>query len=347
MSRFKWLDDVAEGISGGDAKGAAAETLTVREFLGKFCYSRRGSEIVSAISNALDERNLRTMPDFNAVWIDSDISIVPIESKQDPEEPLDDSSAKQEDGDSRNAPDPTARIGSIKAAKPPVSVNPNATLKCATTIMLLNDYSQLPVIQGEYRVKGVISWESIGVRTSLNRKREFVHECMDTEPQMIDANAPLLEAVRIIEHNGYVLVKENNKVTGIVTASDIAQKFEQLSTPFLLVGEIEGQLRHLIEEFPVEVLKKASRNPEDAKSIEGPADLSFGDYVQLLGKPENWDRLGLSGIDRKEFVGRLDEVRKIRNDVMHFSVDDLPPDDIRKLESFAGFFRNLADIKAT
>ena len=92
----------------------------------------------------------------------------------------------------------------------------------------------------------------------------------------------------------------------------------------------------------------ASQNPKSAspKPIEGPEDLTFGDYVQLLRKKENWDCLGLSGIDRDEFVDRLDEVGEIRNDVMHFSLDDLPQETIKKLEDFAGFFRNLARIGA-
>lgn len=286
------------------------------------------------------------MPHFNTVWIDSTITI---ERKQkDQRETTDDSSAKRENGDSRNAVDPTIRIGTLGAARrKPVSVNPNTTLECATTIMLLNGYSQLPVTQGEYHVKGVVSWESIGVMTSLGRNCEFVHQCMDTEYQEIDASASLFEAVGIIEHNGYVLVKDNNKITGIVTASDIAQQFAQLSTPFLLVGEIERQLRRLLThgKFNPEQLR-ASQNPESAKPIDGPADLTFGDYVQLLGKEENWSRLGMSGIDRKKFVERLNEVREIRNEVMHFSLDDLPQETIKKLEDFAGFFRNLARIGA-
>ena len=340
MNGSEWLDDVAKGIKDDADKGAAAETsLTVREFIGNFGYARRGSEIVRTISNELDKRNLQTTPPFDTVWIDSAISIAP--KQEDPKETADAPSAKQENGDSRGAADPTIRIGTLKDRSKPVSVNPNDTLECATTVMLLNDYSQLPVMQGEYHVKGVVSWESIGIRTSLNRDCKYVRDCMDTDYHVIDAGAPLFEAVGIIERNGYVLVKDNNKITGIVTASDIAQQFVQLSTPFLLVGEIEGRLRHLIrEKFTVEDLKCTF---PDAES---PEDLTFGEYAQLLGKDENWERLGLSGIDRKKFLERLDEVRKIRNEVMHFSVDDLPPETVNKLKSFAGFFRNLAKIGA-
>ena len=347
MNGSEWLDDVLEEMNDDAAKGKPREKrLTVRKFIRNLGYERRGAVIVGAISNELDKRNLQTVPHFNTVWIDSTITIEPKQKNQ--QETADASGAKQENGDSANAVDPTIRISTLEAAgREPVSVNPNETIKCATTIMLLNDYSQLPVIQGEYHVKGVVSWESIGVMTSLGRNCEFVHQCMDTKYQEIDASAPLLEAVGIIEHNGYVLVKDNKKITGIVTASDIAQQFVQISSPFLLIGEIEGQMRRLLIRWKFTPKRlRASQNPKSAKPkpIEGPEDLTFGDYVQLLRKEENWDCLRLSGIDRKKFVERLDEVREIRNEVMHFSLDDLPPETIKKLEDFAGFFRNLVRI---
>ena len=345
MNGSEWLDDISKGMNDDNAEGAPLASLTVREFIGKFGYARRGSEIVSAISNELDKRNLQTVPAFNTVWIDSAISIEP--KQKDQKEAADDSSPKQENGDSTNAVDPTIRIGALEAAgRKPVSVKPDDLLNVATTIMQLNDFSQLPVMQSERVVKGVVSWKSIAARVLLGREREFVRQCMDPA-EVINIGTPLFDAVGGIQRHDYVLVQdETNKITGIVTASDIAQQFMQLSTPFLLVGEIEGQLRRLIEKFTVEDLERSSQNSGSEKPIDGPTDLTFGDYVQLLGKEENWSRLGLSGIDRKKFVERLDDVRKIRNEVMHFSLDDLPPETIKKLESFADFFRNLARIGA-
>ena len=108
----------------------------------------------------------------------------------------------------------------------------------AVTIMQLNDFSQLPVMTNERSVKGVVSWKSITARTSLGQPSESVRQCMDPE-QVIDISTPLLDAVEVIQRHDYVLVKDStNRITGIVTASDIAQQFSQLSSPFLLIGEI-------------------------------------------------------------------------------------------------------------
>ena len=77
---------------------------------------------------------------------------------------------------------PTYRIGKLAAAnRQTQSVTPDASLSEAVTLMLLHDFSQLPVMQGDRQVKGVISWQSIGSRVALNCKGTVVREFMDKE----------------------------------------------------------------------------------------------------------------------------------------------------------------------
>src|SRR5450631_1414433 len=64
--------------------------------------------------------------------------------------------------------DPTFRIGSLPAAnKNPLVVGQDDTLAKAVTIMLQRDFSQLPVMQGEREVRGVIACKSICSRLAL------------------------------------------------------------------------------------------------------------------------------------------------------------------------------------
>ena len=251
-----------------------------------------------------------------------------------------------EDVNSDGGLSPTIRIGILDAAKrEPISVKPDAPLNVATTIMQLKDFSQLPVMENKRDVKGVVSWKSISARILLGRDCESVRHCMDPA-QVIDSAMPLLDAVDVIRRHDYVLVRDKTKtITGIITASDVAQEFMQLTTQFLLIREIEGRLRHLIKgKFSTEQLS-ASQNVGSAKPIEGPTDMTFGGYIRLLQNKEHWDRLGLS-IDRKEFLKRLDSVREIRNEVMHFDPEGLDSEQKRKLEEFAKFFRYLESIGA-
>ena len=335
MQGDEWLKTLAEQMKKDMASGAAAspERLTVREFVQQFGYSRRGAYIVSQIRKGLRNHGLRTIPDFVGVWFDSTISIQLISEGEDIQTPE----------------DPTVRIGTLEAAHTrPTYVKPDHALSVATSEMLLNDYSQLPVMTDIRTVKGVVSWKSIGARYALGQQPEFVRDCMDSAKE-VGINTPLLTALEEISEHSYVLVRggseEQNAITGIVTASDVAQQFKQLTGPFLLIGEIEGNLRNLVfRKFTVDEMTQAAGGSGSDQSIDSAADLTFGGYCTLLGKKEHWDRLELS-IDRQVFIKRLHSVREVRNDVMHFNPDGLDTIQEKELEDVATFFRDLKDMK--
>ena len=312
------------------------ERLTVREFLGWFSYTKRGSWINRHIRNKMEELDLRTVPDFESGWFGATISI-----SLDPE-----AVAGIESSD--ETVDPTVRIGTLEAAnRKPTSVKPDNPLTVATTLMQLNDFSQLPVMTSDYNVKGIISWKSIGTRLSSGHECTFVRHCMDPVAREISIDAPMFDAIGDISQHGYVLVRGlHNKISGIVTASDFAGQFSELAGPFLLIGEIEGYLRSIIHrKFTLEELQKAGYGADSGNPIEGSADLTFGGYCRLMQDQNNWKKLRLT-IDRGEFVKYLDAVRQIRNDVMHFNPDGLDQEHKDKLRNGAMFFRNLSRLGA-
>ncbi len=333
MDVHKRLSTLSERMKREIDGGAAPnpEALTVREFLSWFGYSRRGRNNVRRIRHKLSELDLRTVPDFEVTWIDGKISIA-----LDPE--------AVEGITARDEPiDPTIRIGAIEAANhKPTTVDPNSPLSVATTLMHTNDFSQLPVMQNEHEVKGIISWKSIGIRLSLGHDCQWVRECMTLSPPEVSIEDPLFSAIGYISQHDYVLVRgQCRKITGIVTSSDVAGQFVQLAGPFLRIGEIEGYLRSLIHrKFTVDELNQALPPSSGDRTVSGPEDLTIGEYHQLLGKEELWNRLNLN-LDRKEFRKQLDWVRERRNDVMHFAPDGLEPQDLKKLHSIAMFFRDL------
>ena len=194
----KQLKEIAERIKRDFDGGAAlfSEKVTVREFLSWFGYSRRGKGIVSQIRRMLYEYELWTVPDFEVTWIDAQISV-----EHDPQ--VDDGVTASEE-----QIDPTVRVGAIEAAhRKPTSVKPDAPLSAATTLMLTNDFSQLPVMETDYSVKGMISWQSIGTRLSLGHTCPSVRHCMDSSFPEILISAPLSSAIGNISRQGYVLVR--------------------------------------------------------------------------------------------------------------------------------------------
>ena len=153
MKGYERLKAVASRMK-QEADGGAApspEQLTVREFLSWFGYARRGRNKVSRIRHVLAELDLWTVPDFEVTWVDARISI-----ELDPE-------AVEGITASEAQIDPTVRIGAIEAAnRRPTVVSPNSPLSVATTLMQTNDFSQLPVMQNERDVNGIISWPHTG-----------------------------------------------------------------------------------------------------------------------------------------------------------------------------------------
>ena len=254
------------------------------------------------------------------------------------------------------APESALRGGSLEAACvniPPgpglVSVTRDRALLVATTLMQLHDFSQLPVMpSGNDRdVQGLISWRSIGERRALGLPSEHVRDCMDLSPEIVPINMSLFDAIGRITLHAYALVRQPDRpISGIVTVSDLSEHFLSLAGPFFLIGQIERNLRRLIHgRFTIDEMREASSERPGGEQIGGSADLTFGEYCRLLGKQERWQQAGIQA-SRKEFISRLERVREIRNDVMHFDLDGLGPEDVLLLQQTARFVESLTQAGA-
>ena len=198
--------------------------------------------------------------------------------------------------------------------------------------MLQHDFSQLPVMQGEREVKGVITWKSICARLAFGSKCDHVADCRE-EARIVDANSTLFDVITTIVEYGYVLVRQRDrKITGIVTASDLSLQFHALTEPFLLLREIELHVRRLLKgKLSADDLSNAG-SPPPKRTPKYISDLTFGEYVGLFQAPETWAKLKLK-IDRSVLTKLLEEVRKIRNDVMHFDPDPMTTDELGTLKT--------------
>ena len=72
----------------------------------------------------------------------------------------------------------------------------------------------------------------------------------------------------------------------------------------------------------------------------GVADLTLGEYVRLLENASPWSKLKLF-VDRREFIDRLNRVREIRNDIMHFDPQGIDPEAMKALRKFVRFLQEL------
>ena len=336
------------------SRGEAPST-TGRELLTLFGAKRRGSRVVAWIRGELFARNLVTEPDFDEVWVDVPLRVKWLRSSP--------TAANAQSQDSTRgavpvtagpseagaaplvqpppkpkANDPIRRISLLRAAnKQVVSVAPSTSLKDAMTTMMLDDFSQLPVIQNERDCKGAVTWQSIATATALGKECKTVNDCM-IPAEVVDWNVALLEAIPKVVANGFALVRgQHRRFQGIVTVADLSLQFGALSAPFLLLEQIENLLRARIREcFTVEELRKAKHEADTSREVNDVSDLTFGEYVKLLEANDSWPKLKVS-FERGPFIAKLKEVRDLRNDIMHFDPDPLEDDDIALLRNFAAF----------
>jgi CBS domain-containing protein len=237
--------------------------------------------------------------------------------------------------------DPVRRIASIASANRGVArVLLTDPLQVATTLMRFEGFSQLAIMQSEREVRGVISWESIAKRSMLQPEPKLVSDCR-VDAQVIDADGSLFEALPTIEKFDYVLVRsKEKKITGIVTASDLAVELRSLSYPFMSIGTIEGLIRRKLH--PQITVTDLGLLEEHSKArIESDVSaMTFGENVRLLERDDIWSRLNVD-IDKTQFTKRLLIIRDIRNDVMHFNPDPLGPNQKRELDQMEDFLREV------
>lgn len=346
-----------EGIIATLQAGKTAEPTTIREFLSWFGVQRRTRLNVEYIEAQLAKGGLRTVPGYLNRWVDSPLAFELAGKADKPSEDLKgfggsgstagDAATEVEEGLKAEADDPSFRIGNVKSATGGLtSVKPNASLQEAVTLMMSRNYSQLPVMTGEREARGVISWKSIGARLAANITSGEVRSFMDGVREL-PVDSSLFAAIPIIAEHGYVLVRAPDKIySGIVTSSDIAFQFEDISKPFLLLAEIENQLRALIQRKLTKAdIKKANSEehlPSDFTNIHS---LTFANCVNALSHDENWAKLNL-GMDRKLFCAELAEINKIRNAVMHFNPDPPNQTAMRRLHDVSSMLATLRQVGA-
>jgi len=209
--------------------------------------------------------------------------------------------------------------------------------------MIAHDYSQLPVMTSDRNVHGIITWSSLGQQLTLGKKEcKHVRDCIMPHKE-ISSETSIFAAVDDIVANQYALIRNpENVICGIVTTSDLSQEFRRLGEPFLLLGEIENYIRRMIKDkYTLDDLKEARDPSDETRDIKSTSDLALGEYLRLLEKPNRWMKLGIN-IERETFVNKLEGIRRIRNDVMHFDPDGIPEEDINKLRDFVRLMRSLA-----
>lgn len=346
------LEDAAR-----EAKDGHPRVISVKEFLRWFGFERRAALVCEQIQAHLHSFELVTEPDFQSVPIDAEVALlhstavepqaenvntrpVALPSEVVCPSPTNPNAATPVEGTSHT----TFRIGTLNEAnRSVVHVRPQSTLREAVSMMLTHQVSHIPILRNERTVIGLVRWKDLGkyLLMSSGSLDDPVEKAM-SRPREVPADTPFLSAIPEVIQYGCVLVRSaEQKITGIVTKKDLGRRLNELARPFVTLGEIERCLRWVLEQGNfTNVELREIRDPNDDRPVNSVADLTLGEYQRLLQRDSTWERVGLR-IDRKVFNSALEQVRRVRNDIMHFDPESPTEEDNIVLNKFLNLVYEL------
>jgi CBS domain-containing protein len=319
------------------ASSGTPASVTIRTLLRHVGAERRGTRVLRQIQGALDRQGLITEPSFASGWVDNRVQL-----KLAPDPATSHGATTgSSDGDAIAAEEVSLTVRSLESAtKGVTSVERNSDLLRARALMLRYDFSQLAVMAGTRQLIGAVSWESMAL--AAIRQPDFSLGDATIPAQIVDPDADLIALIPTIAEKGFVFVANPDRtLAGIVTTADLSLQFATLAGPFLLIGEIERRLRQTLAARFTVVDFAAVRDPaHTSRTIDSANDLTLGETLRLIENPSNWDQLCWP-VERSEFITALNDVKDIRNDVMHFSPDPLSEVQERALLNFVGWLRAM------
>jgi hypothetical protein len=210
-----------------------------------------------------------------------------------------------------------------------VTCDPDDKILTVKTKMLLNDFSQIPVTDDKNQVVGCVSWKSIGKAESINCESEFVKDYLDV-PLTIYENDNFLNHLKKIAEKEYVIVvNEDREIKGILTTYDMTMYFYDFINPYLRIGIIENCIRKMITDAKIQTKKDIN-------------DLDFYNYQKILKKDENWKKLKLKSIDKETFISKIDEMRRLRNNIAHYKPKPINKSQQFLINSFANILEGVS-----
>jgi predicted transcriptional regulator len=333
--RFAFLEDAHAKAAAGEPK-----TVTVRELITLWDLTDRDRATSAQIDADLANHDLTTAPDFRAVGLDSAVRLleVPEPAEAAPAVAPAQAEAEAAAGADEESIDIGLTLGNLLSGDWSLAwVTPTASFEEVITKLQINDYSQVAVLANQYTLHGAISWKSIAEAKHLN-PAAAVSDAIDRTAKVFDYDSRLLDVLPTLQADEFIFVRDfERRVSGIVTAADVVRKYDDTATPFFLIGEVDQELRQLImNSFEEDTVRQACKSAGTSfKSFE---TMTIGQYQAVLGDPMCWQQLGWP-LDRAQFVERLSEIRRVRNNVMHFNPDPPRPIDVEKLRIFLRLIR--------
>ncbi|MFJ6465413.1 CBS domain-containing protein [Streptomyces sp. NPDC091387] len=306
-----------------DVADAGTRQLAARDLIGLWGWSRRTVGVTELVDQELAARGLTVEPHFNSVRLDDLVTVsatdedVATEESADP----DSISLNSHSSSASSARKPAAekdlgwRIGTLPFARDVTTVSVDGDLGLAYLHMVEADFSQLPVVDRNGRARGVVTWQSIA-RAKLTGRGHTIAEVTDHDAPTAREHEELFSRIQDLRQHGFlVIVDSEHVVTGVLTASDIADQLKLRIEPFTLLEEVELRLRRTLNRYSREDLPTRTKNILEKKGL-----ITLGEYRHVFQEEGLWKQLNWP-FDQQSFLDRLDVVKKFRDSVAHWDVD--------------------------
>ncbi|MCL2583502.1 MAG: CBS domain-containing protein [Streptosporangiales bacterium] len=349
-------EELAEKVA--DAEDDQPVELSVRDFLSIWGEISRPARVVQRIRQDLDAFGLSTVPPFTEVPIEYTIRVIAVgqtpeagrhergqetadlelENDDDDESPAVDAVLRYEviaqsgtegsdgsDGDDEAdeiiVMSQRVTVGRlVPARRVPRSVRLDDPLALAVEIMAEETFDYLAVLDDNGNLRGSIGWREIG---ATNREQDaLVKDATVRKVPSVRTDDPLVECVPLVAEHGLVFVlNPAGSLSGMVTAYDLAHRLEEELSPYILVEEVERRLRRSLLAALLRIKAETGEyglagDPNRIRKIRQ-AEADFQDYVKMLRRADVWAALRWN-YRQNNFADRIDQIRLIRNDLLHF-----------------------------
>lgn len=218
----------------------------------------------------------------------------------------------------------------LQNKEPLLTVRRDTKVRDALSLMVKNDFSQLPIVAQNGDLIGIITEQSI-ISTYFHTAGAVsilelgVDHCQ-TRATTIPKDSDVFEALDLLKNAYAIVIVDHNKPVGILTAYDTTHFFRDLSEGLILVEDIEITLRQYIETMFTDehsrdaALLRAFRHDKQdpTKPAKEYDELSFGEHVQLIVTDHNWDKFAPYLEPKDMFIQLMNQVGQIRNQLAHF-----------------------------
>ena len=197
---------------------------------------------------------------------------------------------------SRKRPGP---FGPVRALLPEnqqlETVAPTDSTAVAVERLIDSRFSQLPVVDLNGYVHGVFTWQSYGRRMtelfslSIDLSTLPVRDTDLEKPRFLDPDT-YIDTETDWKEIDYVLVGRVDDLLGVLTISDIYGRLNDFAEAFVLVSEIEHEIRDLFRDlYPLQELDQVMASLSDPsgapenRASEALRELLHGDYPLIDG----------------------------------------------------------------